>query len=215
MKDGGHSVGSKTSAARRCRACSAARTVARWNMQVTDAEVQHSKNSSNGLRRAQGWRAPADCPHIGAGAGRLSACSVRLPFAGEIGAMRVMLGSLERFASRRAQAWPSGSRLRRRKDPERMLAGAGRTTRSSVYSGSVPRGVRRTGANGWTVAHSTRSCGAQMSSKERRCSNEPISTSSPVGLQACYIGSAASRPANSMQCEGKSAKVWLITRRGG
>lgn len=123
MKDGGHSVGRQTSAARRCRACSAARTVARWNMQVTDAEVQHSKNSFNSLRRAHGCRAPADCPHIGAGAGRLSACSVRLPFAGEIGAMRVMLGSLERFASRRAQAWPSGSKLGRLERPGAYACG--------------------------------------------------------------------------------------------
>ncbi len=41
------------------------------------------RRSSNGLRRAQGVALPLDCPHIGAGAGPLSACPVRLPFAGE------------------------------------------------------------------------------------------------------------------------------------
>ena len=100
-------------------------------------------------------------------------------------------------------------------DPERVLAGAGRTTRSSVCSGSVPCEERRTGANGLAVAYSNRSCGAQMSSKERRCINELESTGSPVCLQACYKGSLASLPANSLQCEGESEKVWLMRRGGG
>ena len=161
----------------------------------------------------KGIALPPYCPHIGAGAGRLSACSVRLPFAGEerscaseADQYRAICVAPGASLALRLKAPPS------RKTRSNVLAGAGRTTRSSVYSGSVPHGGRRTGANGWTVARSTRSCGAQMSSKERRCSNEVISTSSPVGLQACYIGSGASRPANYLQCEGKSAKVWLTGR---
>ena len=92
-------------------------------------------------------------------------------------------------------------------DPEQLLAGAGRTTRSSVCSGSVPCEERRTGANGLAVAYSNRSCGAQMSSKERRCINELESTGSPVSLQACYKARQPSRPANTLQFEGKSEKV--------
>jgi hypothetical protein len=114
-----------------------------------------------------------------------------------------------RRAGRKLGPQAQGSAVRKTRSV--MLAGAGRTTRSSVCSGSVPSGERRTGANGRTVAHPTRSCGAQMSSKERRCSNETISTGSPVGLQACYKGSLATPPANSLQFEGKSEKVWLMS----
>ena len=53
-------------------------------------------------------------------------------------------------------------------------------------------------------------CGAQLSKQERRCINEPESTGSPVGLQACYKALGVSLPANSMQFEGKSEKVWLM-----
>jgi len=49
-----------------------------------------------------------------------------------------------------------------------------------------------------------------LSKQERRCINELESTGSPVGLQACYKALGASLPANSMQFEGKSEKVWLM-----
>lgn len=41
----------------------------------------------------------------------------------KIGAMQVMLGSLERFPSRRAQAWPSGLSSAVYKDPEQCACG--------------------------------------------------------------------------------------------
>ena len=182
---------------------------------MAEAEVQHSKNSFNGLA----WNARVSRSR------RTALISAQAPGGyppapyaflsrANIGAVDVVIVRFEWFPSRRAQAWPSGSSLRRLKRPERMLAGVGRTTRSSVCSGSVPSGERRTGANDWAVARPTRSCGAQMSSIERRCSNVVISTGSPVGLQACYIGSVAGRPANCLQCEGKSEKVWLTAARG-
>jgi hypothetical protein len=161
----------------------------------------------------KGIALPPYCPHIGAGAGRLSACSVRLPFAGEersyaseADQYRAICVAPGASLALRLKAPPS------RKTRSNVLAGAGRTTRSSVCSDTVPSGGRRTGANDWAVARPTRSCGAQMSSIERRCSNVVISTGSPVGLQACYKCMPVNRPAKSLQCEGKPAKVWLTGR---
>ena len=158
---------------------------------------------------------PPDCPHIGAGAGRLSACSVRLPFAGEdrsdasgdcpFRAVSVAPGA---SLALRLKAPPS------KKTRSVCLRAQGEPLDRRSAAAPSLSGERRTGANGRTVAYPTRSCGAQMSSKERRCSNETISTGSPVGLQACYKGSLASPPANSLQFEGKSAKVWLMCGRG-
>lgn len=173
-------------------------------------------SSFNGRAGKRTIAVPRGCPHIGAGAGRYSACSVRLPFPGEWRSAQVVIAtSLERFASRRAQAWPSGSRLRRRKDPEPYACGR-RANHSIVGLQRLrPHGERRTGAKEKTVARSTRSCGAQLSSQERRCINELESTGSPVGLQACYKLLGESLPANSMQFEGKSEKVWLMWGPGG
>jgi hypothetical protein len=184
---------------------------------MAEAEVQHSRKSFNQLTCSTRVSCSRRiCPHLGAGAGRLSAYSVRLPFAGEDRS-----GASDAGQSRAVCVAPSASLALRLKappslkTPERVLAGAGRTTRSSVCSGSVPCEERRTGANGLAVAYSNRSCGAQMSSKERRCINELESTGSPVCLQACYKGSLASLPANSLQCEGESEKVWLTRCDGG
>ena len=88
-----------------------------------------------------------------------------------------------------------------------MLAGAGRTARSSVCSGAYPHVGRRTGANEGGGCPSNSFLRRTNAQQERRCINELESTGSPVSLQACYKDPLTSRPANTLQFEGKSAKV--------
>jgi len=62
VKNRGWRGGTQTSAAGRGRACSAARTVARWNLQMAVAEVTHSKGLSIAWRGTRANRAPAGLP---------------------------------------------------------------------------------------------------------------------------------------------------------
>ena len=158
---------------------------------------------------------PLDCPHIGVGAGRLSACSVRLPFAGEDRSDASDAGQ-----SRAVSVAPGASSALRLKAPPSIK------TRSMCLRAQGEHsivGLQRLRPLRGAANRRERLDGCPFNSLLRRTNvleraplqQRVISTGSPVGLQACYIGSVAGRPANSLQYGGKSAKVWLTAQAGG
>jgi len=93
LEKGGGKPGAQLPAAGRCRMCPAARTLARWSLQMAGAEVQHCKIFQRSDAEAS-IHAAAGCPHVGEGAGRYSACSARLPFPGEWRSAQAMIATV-------------------------------------------------------------------------------------------------------------------------